>query len=250
MNDTELRSEGDDRVTGTTREARLLETFVKLADTLVAGFDTIDLLQMLVDRCVQLFGATDAGIMLDNGRGELEVIASTSERSRLIGLLQLGAGEGPCVEAYATGRAVSVGDVSQIVVRWPVFAARSTESGYAAVDALPLRLRDTSLGSLNLFREKPGTLTPADLDAVQALADVATISILQERVLRQTDIARDQLQRALDSRVVIEQAKGILSYTLDVDMDEAFKRLRDHARTNRLRLSEVATAVVDRRIRL
>jgi hypothetical protein len=247
---TESDRDGDDGVTRTTRETRLLETFVTLADTLVAGFDTIDLLQVLVDRCVQLFDATDAGIMLDNGRGELEVIVSTSERSRLIGVLQLGAGEGPCVEAYATGRAVSVSDVSELVDRWPVFAARSAESGYAAVDAVPLRLRDTSLGSLNLFRERTGALSRADTDAVQALADVATISILQERVLRQTDVARDQLQRALDSRVVIEQAKGIVSHTLDVDMDEAFKRLRDHARSQRLRLSDVATAVVEKRLRL
>ncbi|BDZ52053.1 transcriptional regulator [Frondihabitans sucicola] len=237
-------------MTGSTREAQLLDTFVTLADTLVVGFDTIDLLQILVERCVVLFDATDAGIMLDNGAGELEVIASTSERSHLIGLLQLGAGEGPCVEAYSTGRAVSVSDVEQIADRWPTFAARSTESGYAAVDAVPLRLRDTALGSLNLFREAPGALNPDDASAVQALADVATISILQERAVRQTDVARDQLQRALDSRVIIEQAKGIVSYTRDVDMDDAFKLIRDYSRSNRRRLSDVAAAVVDRSIRL
>jgi transcriptional regulator with GAF, ATPase, and Fis domain len=233
-------------VTGQTRETQLVETFVTLADTLVVGFDTIDLLQLLVERCVDLFDATDAGIMLANGEGQLEVIASTSERSRLIGLLQLGAGEGPCVEAYATGRAVSVSNVAQISDRWPTFAERSVKSGYAAVDAVPLRLRDTALGSLNLFREAPGALGAEDARAVQALADVATISILQERAVRQTDIARDQLQRALDSRVIIEQAKGIVSYKRDIDMDEAFKLIREYARTNRSRLSEVATAVVDR----
>lgn len=237
-------------MTGTTRESQLLDTFVTLADTLVVGFDTIDLLQMLVERSVELFDATDAGIMLANASGELEVIASTSERSRLIGLLQLGAGQGPCVEAYDTGRAVSVVDTSQIQDRWPIFAERSVESGYAAVDAVPLRLRDTSLGSLNLFRETPGALDQADVDAVQALADVATISILQERIVRQTDIARDQLQRALDSRVVIEQAKGVIAFTHDVDMDEAFKLIRAHARTNRRRLSDVALAIVDRSLSL
>jgi hypothetical protein len=237
-------------VTGSTREAQLLETFVTLADTLVVGFDTIDLLQLLVERCVELFDATDAGIMLDTGGGALEVIASTSERSRLIGLLQLGAGEGPCVEAFTSSRAVSVSDVGEIADRWPTFAKRSAESGYAAVDAVPLRLRNLSLGSLNVFREKPGALSAVDASAVQALADVASISILQERAIRESDVARGQLQRAFSSRVVLEQAKGIVSYTKDLDMDASFKLIRDYARTNRRRLTEVATDVVERRLSL
>jgi hypothetical protein len=235
-------------VTSPTRESLLLETFVTLADSLVVGFDTLDLLQVLVEKCTTLFDAADAGIILANVHGDLEVISSTSERSRLIGLLQLGIDEGPCVEAYRTSAVVSVVDLAEMESRWPRFAEAARESGYASVHAIPLRLRGTALGSLNLFRETPGRLNESDAVAAQALSDVATISILQERALRETDLARDQLQRALDSRVVIEQAKGVVSYTHDLDMDESFRRIRDYARSNQLRLSDVARAVVARNL--
>lgn len=235
-------------MTSPTRESLLLETFVTLADSLVVGFDTLDLLQVLVEKCTTLFDAADAGIILANVHGDLEVISSTSERSRLIGLLQLGIDEGPCVEAYRTSAVVSVVDLAEMESRWPRFAEAARESGYASVHAIPLRLRGTALGSLNLFRETPGRLNESDAVAAQALSDVATISILQERALRETDLARDQLQRALDSRVVIEQAKGVVSYTHDLDMDESFRRIRDYARSNQLRLSDVARAVVARNL--
>nr|WP_254281011.1 GAF and ANTAR domain-containing protein [Frigoribacterium sp. VKM Ac-2836] len=225
-----------------------MQTFVTLADSLVTGFDTIDVLQMLVERTTSLFDASDAGIILVGSTGDLEVIASTNERSKLVGLLQLRAGEGPCVESYSTGTVVSVPDLGEIDDRWPVFADLARDSGYGSVHAIPLRLRDQTLGSLNLFRDSTGTLNEDDATAAQALADVATISILQERALREVDSTREQLQRALDGRVVIEQAKGVVSYTQSVDMDEAFQRIRRHARSNRLPLVEVAAAVVARRL--
>jgi transcriptional regulator with GAF, ATPase, and Fis domain len=231
-------------VSATSRETQLLETFVTLADSLVVGFDVLDLLQTLVDRSVELFPAKDAGILLASATGELEIVVSTNERSHLISLLQLGADEGPCIEAYTTGRLVTVSNAAEIADRWPVFAERSLESGYQSVHAVPLRLRDTSLGSLNLFGEEPGSLSREDAAAVQALTDVATISILQERALRETDVARDQLQRALDSRIVIEQAKGVIAQTHGVDMDAAFRLVREHARSNRIRLSDVAQQIV------
>lgn len=233
-------------MTETTREAQLLSAFVTLADSLVGGFDTIDLLQALVEKCTDLFDAADAGIILANTSSELEVLASTSERSRLIGLLQLGAGQGPCVEAFTSATVVSVPDIHTATERWPVFAEQALESGYSSVHAIPLRLRETSIGSLNLFREDTGTLNDIDAVAAQALADVATISLLQERALRETDVAREQLQHALDSRVVIEQAKGVVSYTHDLDMDSAFKMIREHARSNQMRLVDLARAIVDR----
>lgn len=231
-------------MSATSRETQLLETFVTLADSLVVGFDVLDLLQTLVDRSVELFPAKDAGILLASATGELEIVVSTNERSHLISLLQLGADEGPCIEAYTTGRLVTVSNAAEIADRWPVFAERSLESGYQSVHAVPLRLRDTSLGSLNLFGEEPGSLSREDAAAVQALTDVATISILQERALRETDVARDQLQRALDSRIVIEQAKGVIAQTHGVDMDAAFRLVREHARSNRIRLSDVAQQIV------
>jgi GAF domain-containing protein len=233
-----------------TRESQLVEAFVTLADTLAAGYDIVDLLHTLVERCATLLDAQDSGIILATPEGELEVIASTSERSRLVGLMQLRAGEGPCVESYLTRSVVSVDNVDGIDARWPRFAVGARELGFKSIHAIPLRLRDTTIGSLNLFRDREGGLDEGDKVAAQALADVATISILHERAFRETDVARRQLQHALGSRVIIEQAKGVISHTRGVDMDEAFRLIRTHARSTGERLSEVARSVVDRSIDL
>ncbi len=231
-----------------TREHRLVDTFVALTDILVDDYDVVELLQNLVDSVVDIFDASAAGILLVNQSQELEVLASTSDRSSFLGLLQLDAGEGPCVECFATGRPVSVRDHAEMERRWPTFAAASAESGYASVHAIPMRLRDTTLGSLNLFRETEGALNRDDALAAQALTDVATISILQQRSLEHANLAQQQLQRALDSRIVIEQAKGFLAQTHRIDMDQAFAKLRTHARSNQELLADVARAVVERRL--
>ncbi|GAB2981019.1 GAF and ANTAR domain-containing protein [Frigoribacterium salinisoli] len=227
------------------REALLVETFVTLADSLVAGYDVIDLLQALVDRATELFDASAAGIILGPDVEHLDVIASTSETSRIVGLMQLRAGEGPCVEAVTTGAVVSVADASELQERWPVFAEAATGSGYLSVHAIPLRLRDQVIGSLNLFRDHEGALNETDAIAGQALADVATISILQERVVQDVSVVSAQLQRALATRVVIEQAKGVLAHTHGLDMDAAFRLLRHHARSTQAPLTDVVAGVVD-----
>lgn len=229
-----------------TREHRLVDAFVTLTDTLVAEYDVVELLQSLVDNATDLFDASAAGIMLANPRQQLEVIVSTSERSNLIGLMQLEAGEGPCVEAFTTGAAVSVANADEMRRRWPHFAAASELAGYASVHSIPLRLRDTTLGSMNLFRETPGELNEEDAIAARALTDVATISILQQRSVDHATLAQEQLQRALNTRVVIEQAKGFISHTHQVDMDTAFQLLRQHARSHQQPLAELARAVVAR----
>jgi transcriptional regulator with GAF, ATPase, and Fis domain len=231
-----------------TRENRLVETFVALTDVLVDDYDVVEVLQNLVDGAIELFDAAAAGILLVNRDGDLEVLASTSERSGLLGLLQLDAGEGPCVECVTTGHPVSVRDPAEMARRWPAFAEASVASGYASVHAIPMRLRDTTLGSLNLFRETEGTLNHRDALAAQALTDVATISILQQRTLEHATTTQVQLQRALDSRVVIEQAKGFVAHTHQVGTDEAFGMLRRHARANQLLLADVARAVIERRL--
>jgi transcriptional regulator with GAF, ATPase, and Fis domain len=226
------------------REKELVDTFVELADTLVAGYDIVDMLYRLVTRCAHTLGAADAGILLPNSDGTLEVVASTSERSHLIGLLQLTAGEGPCVEAYRTGRIVTVDDIAATHLRWPVFAKSAEDLGFQSMHAIPLRLRNATIGSLNLFGDQPGPLSEEDAGAAQGLADIATIGILHERAIRESDIARQQLQHALDSRVVIEQAKGVLSQMEHIDMEEAFQRLREQARRTRRKLSDVAGEVI------
>lgn len=227
------------------RESRLVDTFVTLTDSLVADYDVVDVLQTLVDRAVELFDAAAGAIHLFDQQRELKVVASTSERSSFIGLLQLNAGEGPCIESCASGQLVTVESADELRRRWPRFAEASRESGYAGVHAIPLRLRDEIVGSMNLFRETEGPLNPEDAQAGQALADVATISILQQRSLEHATIATEQLQRALDSRVVIEQAKGMVSQQQGIDVDLAFRLIRGHARSHQARLTDVARAIVD-----
>ena len=215
-----------------------------LADTMVAGYQIVDLLQLLVERAVEVLDAVAAGILLAADDKRLEVVASTDESSRLIELMQLRAGEGPCVTAFVTGVPVAVDRLEDAETRWPEFAVRARQLGYGSVYSVPLRLRDETIGSLDLFRERTGALTPEDTVAARALADVATIGILQERAFRESDITRQQLQRALDSRVVIEQAKGFVSHTRDIDMDEAFKLIREYARRTGLPIQHVAGSVI------
>ncbi|WP_440710201.1 ANTAR domain-containing protein [Herbiconiux sp. YIM B11900] len=232
-------------MTAPTREALLAETFVDLADTLVAGYDVVDLLHTLVERTVHILDAADAGILLPNDDGVLEVVASSSERSHLIGLLQLDAQEGPCVDAYHSGQVAAVDDIAATYANWPTFATDAASLGYQSMYAIPMRLRDETIGSLNLFSDRRGPWDASDTATAKALADVATIGILQERALREADIAREQLQHALNSRILIEQAKGVLAHTERVDMDEAFRRLRTRARNSGQRLSTIAQEVID-----
>lgn len=228
-----------------TREAKLASTFVTLADTLVAGYDVVDLLDTLVNASAEVLDAAAAGLILASDGGELSVIASTSERSRLVEVMQLAHGQGPCVECFSTGRVVTVPDVDALD-KWPDFRTAALEQGLHSVHAVPLRLRGTVIGALNLFRSTKGTLAAEDILVAQALADVATIGILQERTLRESDVARQQLQHALDSRVLIEQAKGVIAHRRGVDMDIAFRTLRDYSRNNGLLLRTVAEQVVNR----
>jgi GAF domain-containing protein len=229
-----------------TREARLAATFVTLADTLVAGYDVVDLLDTLVNASADLLDAAAAGLILADEAGELSVIASTSERSRLVEIMQLRYGLGPCVECYKTGRVVTVPDVDKVGDKWPDFREAALEQGLHSVHAVPLRLRGTVIGALNLFRNQTGVMSDEDILAARALADIATIGILHERTVRESDVAKQQLQHALDSRVLIEQAKGVLAHTRNIDMDDAFRALRDYARGNGLLLRNVAEAVVNR----
>lgn len=232
-------------MTTQTRESKLAHTFVTLADTLVVDYDIVDVLQTLVEQTSEILEAADAGILIPTAAGHLEVVASTSERSQLISLLQLRVDEGPCVDAYNSGAIVAVDNIASTYARWPHFATSAAAVGYQAMYAIPMRLRDETIGSLNLFSDRVGPMPLADTTIARALTDVATISILQERALRESDIAREQLQRALDSRVLIEQAKGVLSHLEQIEMDEAFTLLRHRARSSGRRLSVVAKEIID-----
>ncbi len=228
------------------RETPLIRAFVELADTLVDDYDIIDLLDRLAGYCVELLAAEAAGILLADAHGDLRVVASTNEQTEWMELLQLQADEGPCVDCVRTATAVSVADLAEATERWPRFAAALADrESYRSVHALPLRLRGEPIGALNLFHRGPGPLPPADLALGQALADVATIGILSERAINRSEVLNEQLQTALNSRVIIEQAKGILAERGNLGMDAAFDRLRGYSRNHNLKLSDVGRQIVE-----
>ncbi|WTW93492.1 GAF and ANTAR domain-containing protein [Streptomycetaceae bacterium NBC_01309] len=226
-------------------ERLLAQTFVELADNLVADFDLIDFLRLLTDRCVGILGVSAAGVLLADPNGDLRVMAASDERVRLLELFQLQNDEGPCLDCYRAGAPVTVPDLTGQADRWPRFVTEARRSGYTAVQALPMRLRHEVVGALNLFRTTPGEFDTVDTQIAQALADVATISLLQQRSSRRSDVLNEQLQHALNSRILIEQAKGKLAERHNIDMEQAFTALRGYARSHNRRLSDLAQAFVD-----
>jgi transcriptional regulator with GAF, ATPase, and Fis domain len=234
----------------TVREELIADAFVQLADTLVAEFDVLDFLHVLVERAVELLDADAGGIMLADQRGGLEVMAASSHEVHLVELFELQNEEGPCLEAFRSGLAVTRPDPAAMRVSWPAFTERLEEAGFASAQAVPMRLRDEVVGALNVFRVTPGALSDSDMKLARALADIGTISLLQERSMRARDRLAEQLQGALNSRVLIEQAKGVLAERGGLEVGQAFRALRDHARRSGTPLAEVASAVVQGRLRL
>ena len=232
--------------TSDVEQGRLAEVFVVLADTLVADFDVADLLDLLVRTCVDVLGATAAGLLVSDYHGVLRVAASSSEASGLLDAFQLQAEEGPCLESFRTQQPIT-SDLTASDDRWPAFAPFAVSLGFRSVQALPMRLRDQSVGALNLFHDdsKPQAI---DLRVAQALADVATIGILHQQGARADDEVIEQLQGALNSRVVIEQAKGVLAATGNLDMDTAFQSLRQYSRDHNAKLSHLAAEIAAGRI--
>jgi GAF domain-containing protein len=227
-------------------DERLAQTFVELADTLVGGFDLMEFLHMLTERCVELLEVDAAGLLLADSHGALQLVAASTEQARVAELFQVQNDEGPCLDSYRSGQPVIVADVTvaEAALRWPRFAAAAAEMGFAAVHAIPMRLRDQVIGTLNLFGTTADGLDPAVARAAKALVDVATIGILQERAAREQGLVAGQLQVALNSRVIIEQAKGILAERMGVTPDQAFMVLRAYSRNNNYPLTRLAADVI------
>lgn len=230
------------------RAGAVSAAFVKIADTLVADYDVVDLLYTLVDESVALLDASAAGLLLVDPAGDLQVMASTSEKVQHLEMLQLEAGLGPCVDCFHTGAVVKIDDIATDGAPWPAFQAAALSQGFVSVHAVPMRLRGNTIGTLNLFRAQRGPLSVDDAAIAQAFADVATISLLQERALQESSLVTEQLQRALSRRVVIEQAKGVIAQTANVNIDQAFALLRSHSRSHSRSLLETSRDVVARRI--
>ena len=226
------------------RESLLVATFVELTDVLVDEFDVVDLLTRLTDRCVEVLDVTAAGLLLVDPSGELRVVASSSEAMHTLELFELQSSEGPCFECFQTGEPIANAQLTTTDQPWATFGPRAIASGFLSVTALPMRLRGRTIGALNLFRSDADELSERDLVAAQAFADVATIGILQHRAVEEAQTVNDQLTAALNSRVVIEQAKGMVAERTGLDMADAFNRLRGHARDHNVRLSDLAAQVV------
>ncbi len=223
---------------------RVAEIFVEFADTLVEEFDLMEFLQMVTARASELIGTSDAGLLLADSHGRLQFMAASNERTELLELFQVQALEGPCQDCFRLGAPVINADLRAASDRWPQFAPRAVHAGFRSVHAFPLRLRRQVIGALNLFGTEVGAVQPSDVRIVQALADVATIGLLQARAVHQGEVLSAQLQGALTSRVIIEQAKGAIAQVRGCSVDEAFDLLRAHCRNNNLKLSAVARAIV------
>lgn len=228
------------------RDDLIGRTFVELADTLVEGYDLLEFLLMLAERSVELLGITEAGVVLADPQGNLRALASSSERMRLLELIELQREDGPCLDSWRTGEPARADDLAAAVDRWPHFAPAALAAGFASVYALPLRLREERIGALNLFADRTSALGADDELLGQAMADVATIGILHERSIDERTSFADQLQVALRTRVTLEQAKGMVIAQAGLDADGAFELLRSYSRVTSRRLGEVARAVTDR----
>lgn len=228
-----------------TREKLLVETFVGLADTLVDAYDVIDFMQTLAERGVELLDVSAAGIMLADSDGNLRHAACSSEQMRLVEFFELQVEEGPCFDAFREGRSILCASPEDAMVRWPRFAPHAQDAGYASVSAVPMRLRSQVIGALNLFSTEARALNEEDLDVAQAMADIATIGILHERVVRDSRDFSAQLEFALDSRIAIEQAKGIVAEHNQINVDKAFELIRRFTRDQNRLLSDTARQIID-----
>ncbi|WP_433783944.1 GAF and ANTAR domain-containing protein [Actinomycetospora sp. CA-101289] len=226
------------------REQRVVEAAVVLADTLRDEFDLSEVLYDLTASCVELLDVDTAGLLLADEQGRLHTVASSHEGTRLLELFQLQTDEGPCVDCYRTAAPVSCDEVSRAGGRWPTFTPQALGEGVRSVHAVPMRVREQVIGGLNLFRVRPGPVSASDLAIAQSFATAATIGILQTRAKRSSDLLNEQLQNALNSRVIIEQAKGYLAERHQESLTAAFARLRNHARSHHERLTTVAREVV------
>jgi transcriptional regulator with GAF, ATPase, and Fis domain len=230
------------------RERAVTEAFVTLARNMADGVEMVDLLGRLAADTAALLGVHSTGVLLSDGGDMLHVVAASSEATRNLEIFQLQRDQGPCLDCFRTGLAVSVTDLREQERRWPQFVPAALRAGFASVHALPVRVRDTVLGTLGLFARTTGRLDEEDLTLAQALAYVAGVAIVQDKAATDRNLLNEQLQTALDSRVVLEQAKGVLAQRGELQMDQAFHVLRGFARDHNRRLTDVARAVVAREL--
>jgi GAF domain-containing protein len=226
------------------KEREVLRALVEVADTFVDDYDVVEFLHRLTARCVALLDVDEAGVMLIDATGTLRYVASSSEQMRLVELLELQHEEGPCLDAYRAGRVTVSTRAEEAEQRWPHFGLHANAAGFASLAGIPMRLRADVIGSLNLFSRRPGGLHDDDQQVAQAMADIATIGVLQARAIHDGHVVAAQLQTALESRVAIEQAKGVIAEHMGISVDDAFTLLRSYARNHNSKLTETALGIV------
>jgi len=230
------------------REQKVVQAFVEIAEGLARGVDAVDLLDRLAHNCVEILDVASAGLLLADEHGVLHVLAASSQAARELEVFQVQRDEGPCRDAYHAGARVDVPDLVAEADRWPAFVEAAVGAGYRSLHAVPLRLRASILGAMGLFSSRTGAMDEADHAVAQALADVASVALVQERASADQTALATHLQDVLSSRIAVEQAKGVIAYAGDLDVGQAFERLRRYARDHDLRLTDVAAAVVERRL--
>jgi GAF domain-containing protein len=230
------------------REGAIVDAFVHLSDTLVEDYDVIDFLHYLTERCVELTDVDEVGVMIGALPGRLQAVAASTERSYLLELFELQNDDGPCLDAFRGGITVNAEDLSEEAARWPKFTPRAVAAGFGSVHSVPMRLRNEVIGAVNLLCVKPGALSSDDTRLVRALSDIATVGILQQRTISEVAVINTHLAAALNSRIRIEQAKGVVAERAGTTVDEAFAMIRTYARSHQLGLTAVCEGIVDHTI--
>lgn len=231
-----------------TREARINEAFMQATAALMDPYDVVDLLSSLMASCTDIFDAQAGGILVADVIGDLELVASTSEEAQTVEMIIIDAGAGPCIDAFTSGIIVSVPDIATDGGTWPVFQAAALEQGFRSSHAIPMRIQGTVMGVMALLSATPGALDAVDARVAQSLADIATLGIVHERTFRQSEAISEQFHLALDTRILVEQAKGALSARTSVSLTEAFDALRDYARSHSVSLRQVAADTIAQRL--
>jgi GAF domain-containing protein len=225
-------------------QPELLEVFVDATGTLVEDFDLVTFLHALTGNAAKISGAAAAGLVLADHHDRVRYMASSNEEGRILELFNVQNDDGPGLDAITTGRPVVNADLGESHLRWPIFAPAARAAGLQSVHAFPLRLRDETIGALTIFGETKSHFDPADVRLVQALADVATIALLQERARHQAELITEQLDMALNSRIAIEQAKGALARSQCITVAEAFNVMLTTSRVSGRKLADIARFVI------
>lgn len=231
------------------REARIIDTLVELADILVTPFEPDDLLYRLVDSCLEVLDAQAAGVLLRDQSGELRAVTATSRDVKELEVFEVALSEGPSYEAFRSGEQVAVDDLANHGHEWPNITSAAQRQGFAACYGFPLRWHDDTVGALNVFlTAAQAPMSMSDQRAGRGLADIATIALLQGQRSSEADARTEQLQQALDNRVLIEQAKGLLGERHGLGAREAFERLRRYCRGHNLSLHQAAQEILEGRL--